>query len=256
MIYCETHGQGPDLVLLHGWGMHSGLWQPVVEHLSPHWRITTVDLPGHGRSPLPPGGFDLTRMAALMLDAAPPPARWVGWSLGGLVATRAALLQPHAVTALCLINTLPKFVRGPDWPHAMSPDTLDSFAANLEQDYALTLQRFLSLQVRGAQNERHTLRLIRKLVAARPAAQPEALRLGLALLRQTDLRPELKHLRCPIHYILGERDTLAPAAAAPALQALLPRATVTPLPGAGHAPFLSHKDAFFAILNDCLQHTA
>ena len=256
MIYSEIQGQGPDLVLLHGWGMHGGLWQPVAEQLSPRWRITTIDLPGHGHSPLPPGGFDLTRLAALVLDAAPASAHWVGWSLGGLIATQAALLQPQAVTALCLVNTLPRFIHGPDWPHAMSPDTLAGFAANLEQDYTLTLQRFLGLQVRGAQNERDTLRLIRKLVAARPPAQPEALRLGLALLRQTDLRSQLKHLRCPVHYILGERDTLAPASAAPALKALMPRAAVTTLPGAGHTPFLSHQDAFFAILNDCLEHTA
>ena len=252
MVYRETHGQGSDLTLIHGWGMHGGLWQPLIEQLAPHWRITTVDLPGHGRSPLPPGGFDLPRLATLVLDAVPTPAHWIGWSLGGLVATQAALLQPQAVNALTLITNLPKFTRDDDWPHAMPRGTLAGFANNLEQDYALTLQRFLGLQVRGTQNERHTLRLIRQLIASRPPAQPEALRLGLEILRNTDLRPELKHLHCPVHYILGERDTLAPAAAAPALQTLLPQATIATLMGAGHAPFLSHGDAFFATLNEFL----
>lgn len=254
-MHCHTQGSGPDLVLLHGWGMHGGLWQPVMDRLTRHWRVTVADLPGHGHSLLTPGGFDLSRLAAMALNSVPAPAYWIGWSLGGLVATQAARLQPSAIHGLCLVNSLPKFVQATDWPHAMPLTTLTQFAANLEQDCTLTLQRFLALQVRGSANERETLRHIRALIASRPPAQPEALRLGLDVLRTTDLRADIKCLDCPAHYILGERDTIAPAAAAPALQTLSSDVTVTTLAGAGHAPFLSHDNTFFTTLNEFLHAT-
>ena len=49
-LYSHTLGSGPDVVLLHGWGMHSGVWEDVVEALLDHHRVTVLDLPGHGYS--------------------------------------------------------------------------------------------------------------------------------------------------------------------------------------------------------------
>ena len=54
--YVEIAGQGPDLVLLHGLGASSFSWRHNRAHLSRHFRVITPDLPGHGRSPAPPGG--------------------------------------------------------------------------------------------------------------------------------------------------------------------------------------------------------
>jgi len=48
--YHHTLGSGPDVLLLHGWGMHSGVWENVVEGLRDDYRITMLDLPGHGYS--------------------------------------------------------------------------------------------------------------------------------------------------------------------------------------------------------------
>ena len=49
-LYSQTTGNGPDVVLLHGWGMNSDIWEDVIEELAGSYRITVVDLPGHGRS--------------------------------------------------------------------------------------------------------------------------------------------------------------------------------------------------------------
>ncbi|HNE00663.1 MAG TPA: pimeloyl-[acyl-carrier protein] methyl ester esterase, partial [Plasticicumulans sp.] len=48
MLYCQSWGSGPDLVLLHGWGMHGGVWDDTVEAFIDDWRVTVIDLPGHG----------------------------------------------------------------------------------------------------------------------------------------------------------------------------------------------------------------
>ena len=46
----SSRGQGPELVLLHGWAMHSGIWGGVVDVLASEFRVNLVDLPGHGQS--------------------------------------------------------------------------------------------------------------------------------------------------------------------------------------------------------------
>jgi len=49
-LYVETRGQGPDLVLLHGWGLNLRVWDSLAGVLENSFRIIAVDLPGHGRS--------------------------------------------------------------------------------------------------------------------------------------------------------------------------------------------------------------
>jgi pimeloyl-ACP methyl ester carboxylesterase len=49
-LYVETHGSGPDLVLLHGWGLNLRVWDGLIREMENSFRIITVDRPGHGRS--------------------------------------------------------------------------------------------------------------------------------------------------------------------------------------------------------------
>ena len=49
-LQVERRGDGPDLVLLHGWGMHGGVWDELVPRLAARFRVHVPDLPGHGRS--------------------------------------------------------------------------------------------------------------------------------------------------------------------------------------------------------------
>ena len=49
-LHIEIVGDGPPLVLLHGWGLHGGVFAPLVDRLSDRFRMHLVDLPGHGYS--------------------------------------------------------------------------------------------------------------------------------------------------------------------------------------------------------------
>ncbi|MHB8535916.1 MAG: alpha/beta fold hydrolase, partial [Sulfuricaulis sp.] len=49
-IFYERSGHGPDVVLVHGWGLHGGVWADIARGLSKDFRVTVPDLPGHGRS--------------------------------------------------------------------------------------------------------------------------------------------------------------------------------------------------------------
>jgi len=242
-IALHTSGAGPDLVLVHGWGMHAGVWDDVVPALSRNHRVTCIDLPGHGASP-GDAEFDLPHLRDWLAEAVPVPAVWVGWSLGGLAALDLALHRPERVRGLVLVAAPVRFLRAPDWPDAVAPEVLEQFAAGLAQDYRGTLMRFLALQTRGAADGRDALRRLRESWVAVQPPRPRALRSGLALLRDTDLRDALPRLACPMLALAGERDTLVPPAAAAALAAAVPDGRLEMVKGAGHAPFLSDPDGF------------
>lgn len=241
LFSCQV-GRGRDVMLVHGWGMNAAVWEPLLPTLSEHYRVTVVELPGHGGSDVADNA-DLGEWARLALAAAPPKAWWLGWSLGAQLAMRAALDSPGRVEGLVLVGATPRFVQADDWRCAMPVATFHQFADALGDDPNATLMRFLGLQVKGAEHARDTLKLLRAELAERPPASAAGLSQGLALLLSTDLRDRLADLRCPTHWLFGSRDTLVPTSLRGQLARLLPHASVEVIDGAGHAPFLSHPQA-------------
>lgn len=246
-LYCHQVGTGPPLVLLHGWGMNAAVWRPLLSDLAQCFSVNAIELPGHGASPVA-STASLAEWAASCTAAAPPRAHWVGWSLGGQVALRAALDHPARISGLSLIATTPRFVQGPDWPCAMPVDSLQGFADALTDDQEGTLQRFLGLQVRGTAQARDTLRTLHAELSERPPGSYSGLVQGLDLLVQTDLRAELRRLACPTHWLFGSRDTLVPSVVRERVKMLLPEADCMLFENAGHAPFLSDHAAGLAWL--------
>jgi pimeloyl-ACP methyl ester carboxylesterase len=99
-------GAGSPVVLVHGLGGTSENWRAVAPALSTRHRVLVPDLPGHGRSGLLEEARDVDAFAEAMLAVAEAEriehAVWIGHSLGGLVALRAAVLRPGAVQGLVL----------------------------------------------------------------------------------------------------------------------------------------------------------
>ncbi len=236
-LYKQTTGTGPDLVMIHGWGLHSGIWDSIMPLLEPQVRVTRVDLPGHGRSDWSgEGGLD--DMVGAVHAVVPDNAVWLGWSLGGLLAMRAAARRDVGVKALITVASSPCFVRRPGWQSALLPSLLQTFAAELEQDYHRTLDRFLALQVRGSEQATTVLKSLRTIMQLHGEPHPAGLRAGLDILADSDLRESLPAIDCPAQLLAGERDTLVPLGAVQATRDMLPDARLTVLPGAGHAPFI------------------
>lgn len=244
-LYVESHGSGPDLVMLHGWGLHGGLFGPVIEPLSQRFRLHLIDLPGHGRSPMFAGDYTLEHVAQVIADAVPTDATWIGWSLGGRIALQAAAYGA-AIANLILVGTNPCFTQRSDWPQAMPEAELEQFAVSLRDNYKTTLQRFLAIQSRGSACAREELRKLREALFAHGEPDPQALAGGLEILRDADLRPSLARIQQPTLVLHGERDTLVPLAAAEYTAQRLPKGKLMVIEGAGHAPFISHPDKFVA----------
>lgn len=247
-LFHEVRGQGPALVLLHGWAMHAGIFAPLAARLEPHFRLHLVDLPGHGRSR--DAGVELTLEAAAAAVAAVVPERalWLGWSLGGLVALQAAATRPARVRGLAMVAASPRFVLAPDWPQGMDAAVFQTFARELKRDYRGTLDRFLMLEAQGSDHVRDELRQLRADVFAHGEPEAAVLCDGLAILEGSDLRAQLPNLAMPSAWIAGRRDRLVSPEAMASAAAQAPRAQEHVVQSGGHAPFLSHADEVAAAL--------
>jgi pimeloyl-[acyl-carrier protein] methyl ester esterase len=245
-LHVEIRGEGPDLVLLHGWALHGGMWGPWLDRLAGHARLHIVDLPGHGRSGWPVATHDLAGLAHAVYPRVPRDAIVLGWSLGGMLALELGRRHPRHLRALILMATTPKFLAGPAWEHGLDPEVLHEFSRGLELDYWRTVQNFLALQTRGDEHAPETLRTLRSKLVSHGEPDRRALAAGLDVLRGADLRDALPRITLPALVIAGEHDRLTPPSAGRELAARLPTARFLCVERSGHAPFLSHPDEVLA----------
>jgi pimeloyl-[acyl-carrier protein] methyl ester esterase len=250
-LHIDSIGSGEPLVLIHGWGMHGGCWGNAATGLARQFRVYNVDLPGHGAS-APVARYDLVTVVEQLASGFDTAVHVCGWSLGGQIALRWAETRPESIRKLVLVATTPCFVQRTGWEPAMAPDVLQEFAAALARDHEQTLKRFLSLQLHGSEHEREMLAHLRALLFSRGTPDAEALRGGLEILRDTDLRASLPSLHHEALVIAGERDRLTPPAASAYLARALARARLINVKGAAHVPFLSHPEIFLENLTSFL----
>ncbi|AWL10596.1 Pimeloyl-[acyl-carrier protein] methyl ester esterase [Saliniradius amylolyticus] len=244
VLESQITGQGRDLVLLHGWGLNSGVWQPWVETLRHDFRVHCVDLPGFGQNySVLPEIYSLSALTDMVADKVPRSSIIVGWSLGGLVAQQLALSYRDKVAQLIGVATSPCFLAQPDWP-GIDADILDGFRHQLHGDIAATIDRFLAIQAMGSSSTRQDIARIKQAISDYPDASPVALDAGLTILRQADLRQSLTQIQCPTLRIYGRRDSLVPMKVLGQVEQLQPQTRSMLFPKASHAPFISHQQEF------------
>lgn len=256
--YTQT-GEGPDLVLLHGWGLNSGIFADVAAALAHTHRVTLLDLPGHGiNAGILPEHYNLAQITAMVQQVLPASATVVGWSLGGLVAQQLALSWPQQVQRLILVATSAKFMASePDASRSdisetwfgIKPGVLDNFKALLQQDFAQLLDRFMAIQAMGSRTARQDIKRIRAMVADFPLPATTALQGGLDILSDVDLREQVASIAAPTLRLYGRLDSLVPHKAHAPIGTCQPNAQTQVLEKASHAPFISHPEDFLNIIN-------
>lgn len=250
-----TRGNGPPLVLVHGWAMHSGLFGVLLDRLAVGRTLHLVDLPGHGRNRDDPSPLELESCVAT-IAAQTPAAPWLGWSMGGLFALHAAASRPTQANALIMLCSTPCFVRADDWTNGMDAEVFRKFEAGLQANIHGTIERFLALETLGCEHAGAALRSLRTEAFAHGDPAPAALADGLNLLETCDLRASLPTLRVPNLWIGARRDRLVDHRAVAAAAAITPDSRILRF-DSGHAPFLTHADALadavLAFLNQVAQ---
>jgi pimeloyl-ACP methyl ester carboxylesterase len=108
-LHYTVAGEGPPLVLIHGFPQTWHQWRPVIERLAGRFRIIAPDLRGIGATPGPATGYDKLTMAGdiraiLEKEVGDTPATVVGHDMGAFVAFAHALRYPAFTSALVLID--------------------------------------------------------------------------------------------------------------------------------------------------------
>lgn len=241
----SVQGEGASWIFLHGWGMHSGIWQPLLATLSSSLRIRTIDLPGFGDSPWHADYADfeqaVTALEKHLLEHEPGPVNIMGWSMGGLYAIALAARKTLNVQRVALIASTPKFSQEPNWP-GIQANVLAMFQKQLSRDFRATIERFLAVQAMGSPHVKRDIRLMHELLADGAEPNPEALIAGLKWLQEIDLRPQFESLTCPTLRLYGRRDSLVPIRQAELLQKPIDHIEI--FAESAHTPFLNERERF------------
>lgn len=250
-VYWQVEGDGKDIVFLHGWGMNGAVWDKTITALKEQYRIHCVDLPGYGYSAESPE-LSLDAVVNRILSDAPKNAIWVGWSLGGLVASKIALHHPEYVHKLVTVASSPKFAASAPW-RGIQPQVLTDFTSQLVDDFKLTIERFMALQAMGSPTARQDVKQLKNAVLSRPQPDPDALLAGLTMLKDIDLRADLTQLSQPMLRMYGRLDGLVPVKVAQDLDKLLPQTDSVIFAASSHAPFITESEAFVACLTQFIE---
>lgn len=217
------------LVLIHGFGVSSYIWQWTLPHLVIRHPVLLADLPGHGRSTYV-SPWQLRSIAPLLAQwlrsLHVPPVALMGQSMGGAIAIHLAASAPELVSRLILVSAAGVPLQS-TIPHLVS-------------------RAFHSFFQRG--NGNYPIELLHDILRPRPRVFWQAMH----EVARSDFQHELASITQPTLIIWGERDVLLPITLGHTLQAALPHAQFVTLPHCGHRPMLAEPALFSKIVLDFL----
>jgi 3-oxoadipate enol-lactonase len=242
LLHCTVRGRsGPLVVLLHGLGSSSADWPAQHAVLESRYRIAAVDLPGHGRSPLPAGPLTVEGMAgdvaALLARLDDAPAHIIGLSLGACVALRLALAAPDRVRSLTLVNPFARVeAAGPGDLARLGLRMLLLGTAPMQAVAAHVARRLFPWPDQRA--------LYDAAVTSLAATPRRAYFASMRALAGFDARGQVAAIRQPTLIVAGDRDTSVPLSAKLALARAIPHARLLVVPASGHATPHDQPEAF------------
>ncbi|NQZ29673.1 MAG: alpha/beta fold hydrolase [Oceanospirillaceae bacterium] len=235
-IHIEQHkADKPNLVLLHGWGTTSAIWQAWLPQLKENFSVTCIDLPGLGKSFSNKEHLSIEDTLSVLVEHIPAKSTLLGWSLGGVIAILLAQRLTDKVVRVITIASNPCFVSTDDWQNAMQKEIFEKFSKQLVSDQKEILAGFFKLQSLSGSEARPILKALKKIDSE---ADHSHLHDTLGLLN-IDCRDSLKTLTIPSLHFYGQKDNLVPVILADILPEWSEYITTVAVPEAGHLPFLS-----------------
>lgn len=253
----NTSGAGEPLLVLHGWGMNSNVWQSVKSQLEKSYTVSFIDLPGHGDNK-DVSASSLEQIVDAIQSSfynTHTKAHLLGWSLGGLLAQALSIGIPDQIQSLTLVASTPRFSqlarlndKQQEWLNAMPKSVLEQFSSSLNSDIEGTIKRFIALQFMGSKtSEAYSAKQMQRDLTVSVLNSPptsDALKTGLKILINSDLRALNSTSSIPRHWVLGGLDRLVPIKVAEDLKSMYPDDQITLFKDAGHAPFMTHPQQF------------
>ena len=239
-LYYEVHGEGPPLLLSHGYSATSQMWRGQIDALSRHHRLIVWDMRGHGQSDYPVDDSAYSEaetvadMAALLDVAGADRAIVGGLSLGGYMSLAFHLAHPERVRALLIIDT------GPGYRNDEAREGWNKNALRTAERYE---SEGLGRLVTGSPEMR---------TSTHRSADGLA-RAARGMLTQTDARviTSLPTIAVPSLVVVGANDTPF-IAASDYMAAKIPGARKVVIADAGHASNIDQPAAFNAAVTGFL----
>ncbi len=243
IVYLDG-GQGDPLVLIHGFGADKDNWTRVSKYLTPRYRVIAPDLPGFGESSKPENGKysikdQVGYLHAILQALDLKNVSLGGSSMGGHIAAMYAATYPNEVKSLWLVA--PAGVSTADQSELgglLAGGGANPLLARTPEEFE-TVVHFVMAEppyIPGS---------IRNVLANRAAANyPLHARIFTQLLEgDAPLEPSVTGLVTPTHILWGDYDRALSVNGAQILAALIPKATVTIMPGIGHLPMIERPRA-------------
>lgn len=244
-------GEGPPVVLAHGWTEDRTVWAPVARRLVSAGRtVIAWDQRGHGRSTAGAEGWDVHRLgrdlAAVLAEVDARGAVVAGHSMGGMTAMAWASDDPAAAAeravGLVLVATAAGGLgRPPRWAGALVASGAVARLARGRRTGPLLFRRTVGRTVRLAD--------LRVAADAFAAASPAARKGFLEVVGDLDLDRRLDRITLPTWVLAGSEDRLTPPALGARIAAAIDGARYIELPGRGHMlPLEAPDDVVAAVL--------
>lgn len=256
--HIEESGEGPPLVLLHGFTGSCESWRRLVPRLNEQFQVICIDLPGHGRTPAPadPAQCALpvvaNDIARILVEHGAAPAHLLGYSMGARLALGVALLHPGVVRSLILESGSPGLASEAERAGRRASDT--ALAERIERDgISVFVDEWERLPLWESQRRLPTnVRQWQR--AQRLRNHPEGLAAslrGMGTGAQPSYWDDLLQLAVPALLITGALDQKF-TAIAEEMRVRCPACTHVIIADAGHTPHLEQPEAFVAQVGDFL----
>ena len=244
-VHAEVEGpsDAPTVVLAPSLGTTLEMWRPQVPELRRHLRVVRYDHRGHGRSPVPPGPYELDELSGdvlrLLDDLGVGAAHVCGVSLGGMTAMRLAMAAPQRVARLVLVCTSARL--GP--PQAWTERAAAVRAGGITAVADTVISRWFTPAWAAAHPD--PVAQMRALLLATP---PEGYAACCEAIAGMDLLADLPRIRARTLVVAGAEDPVTPPAHARAIAERIPDARLEILSSAAHLANVEHPEAVARLL--------
>lgn len=240
-IYYEVYGDGPALLLTHGYSSSSHMWAGQREAFGKYFRVITWDMRGHGRSDYPsdPNAYSqaltITDMEAVLDAVGARQAIVGGLSLGGYMSLAFRLAHPERVRALLIIDT------GPGFKSDEARENWNAFALRTAERFEKEGLARLSESGAEVRNAPH-----------RDASGLAHAARGMLTQKNARVINSLPEIDVPTLVLAGANDKPF-LAATDYMAAKIPGAKKVLIPDAGHAVNIDQPEAFNKAVLDFLR---
>jgi len=239
-------GQGPPVVLLHGYPLDGAMWSGVARILATQFRVLKPDLPGRGNTPAPAaGGMEgYADFVEAILAQLPAPVGLAGFSMGGYVALALMKRQPEKLAALALVDT-----------RAFADDEAgkakrDEAIAKVRSEGVASVADAMVEKLLAAESLRRR-DLVERLRRIMLRQTPETVEADLTAMKERpDSTASLGGISIPTLVVVGEQDALTPPRDSEAMASAIPGARLVSIPQAGHLTPMERPKAVAEALSD------